>query len=248
MAEDLEDYINVEVLRRNDAWLRQLFRSHDGLRTRLRVARQSQGHVYTIRNPVLNTRLGEHTPAQAATGRLCGDHGGRTAKGTPCRRRGVDPAGRCRQHPHTTVVPRLNPGERLEWVAIEFGDDAAFRPIGGGVPWTKCRMTVPDSDTVLVAIDRLDDPPLALATCTRVWAEQIFRIRSLLKAPYEAALLLEAGKELPVEPMWTTDMLWARHPELAGCTINGRPAAAGALLQDYGVVPGATVPVQKKPV
>jgi hypothetical protein len=137
-------------------------------------------------------------------------------------------------------------GERVSRVELSFGDDAALRPIGGGVAWGRCKIVVPEIDVELTPIDLLEAEPLLLTTCTRVWDEQIFKIRSILQAPCEATVVLD-GAELPVEPAWSIEMLVEHYPALQGCTINGHTPAPGWLVQDYGVVPGAVVQAEKKP-
>ena len=247
MKPDLEDTVIEELIRRNADWLQRLFRSYSKLTVRLRVPGEMQGHVYTVHRPVLNTRLGEHTPAEKVVlqGPLCGDNGGQTAKGAACRRKGTGPAGRCAQHPHVSIVPRASAGERLSQAEITFGDDAAIRPIGGAVPWARCEIAVPELDAGLRPIDELGADPLHLTTCTRVWDEQILRIKAVLHAPCEAALVV-AGAELPVEPAWTVEMLAERYPSLELGQIDGQALEAGHLLADYGVTAGTALRADKK--
>lgn len=241
-----EDIITNEVWRRNANWLGRLFRSHGGIAVRLRVPGELCGHVYTVDRPVLGTRLGEYIPIPAApAGSLCGGNGGRTQKGTACRRKGTRPGGRCAQHPHISIIPHASAGEQLRRAEVTFGDDSAIRPIGSEISWIRCQIIVPTIDVPLTPVDLVDADPLCLTTCTRVWEEHILRFKAMLNAPCEATLAF-AGTELPVEPIWTVEMLWDRYPELPLSIVNGRVLREGYLLADYGVAAGSLGTADKK--
>lgn len=119
---DLLAEIAYRCAERNHAWLQMLVRSYDhGLWTQLRTPHSSEGHRYTLYNVVLNTRLGKWLEV-STQGDKCGDNGGKTTKGTSCRRKATH-AGRCAQHPPELFTVVHNAGDTVPSLTVDLGND-----------------------------------------------------------------------------------------------------------------------------
>ena len=219
MPKDFVDIVGDRVAQHNNRWISALFREHGGCTTRWRcVDDDASGHTYVFSDVVLNTWLERPAPAGATPGPRCGDNGGRTAKGTPCKNRAVL-NGRCKRHPPEALL--YNPNDRFAQVVVDWGNDHHHRPFGAPIGWAACTITVDGvpGHRVLAA---MDDAATAHVPASAVWGWVFAEVAESLNALPDAHV--DGAR---VDPAWSTDMLRERHG-----IVVGEP---GHLLSDYGV-------------
>ena len=228
----LVDQATGDFARANKRWLDQLFRSFAGLDMALRQPGVNAGHRYTVRGAVLNTRLGVWGVA-SVNGATCGDNGGRTTRGQPCKKKPVVD-GRCAHHPPPLFTVVHNAGDELDAVELDFGDDARARPIPAPIPWRSVQLRV--GGRPLSAIDQRSGELLLLAG-TRVWGNIIMEISHSLGIPPDARVRIGDAVH-PADLMWTVGRL-RRTAQAAALFCEGRRMEDNMLLEDYGLRPGA---------
>ena len=151
-VKSLVDRANDDYVQQNGSWIDQVFKSYSAFSMSLRSQDNDVGHQYHFTSAVLNTRIGEWTQS-SFSGKTCGENGGKTAKGLPCKKKAtVD--GRCPLHPPPLFTVRYNVGDTIESITIDFGDDTHIRPLPACVEWSEIRFKVPGTETPLSAIDQ----------------------------------------------------------------------------------------------
>jgi hypothetical protein len=220
----------------NRRWLRLLFRRYAHLEMRLRVPDSDEGHVYIVHNAVLNTRLGTTGPAKTS-GATCGENGGRTSKGTPCKKK-ASTDGRCPHHPPALFTVVHEAGDTVGSVELDFGDDASARPVPCQMPWNQVRISVPGHDAPLAAIDQPPGDGIELLSGTRVWSHIILDIKKALNLPPEAHVRI--GETVyGADPLWTVrDLRRVVNLPAGNLGVDGRRMEDAMLLEDYGLRPG----------
>ena len=185
---------------------------------------------------MLNTRIGEWTQS-SFSGKTCGENGGKTAKGLPCKKKAtVD--GRCPLHPPPLFTVRYNVGDTIESITIDFGDDTHIRPLPACVEWSEIRFKVPGTETPLSAIDQRSGS-VYLVSGTRVWDDIILDVKDLLNLPPEAHVRI--NKRLyGADPLWTVEklLLALNLPLITQLATSEGKVESGYLLGDYGLRSG----------
>lgn len=235
-VKSLADRAKDEYVHQNASWIKQIFKSYGAFSMSLRSDHSDVGHQYHFTNAVLNTRIGEWTKS-TFSGKTCGENGGKTAKGLPCKKKAtVD--GRCPLHPPPLFTVRYNVGDAIESITIDFGDDTHLRPLPATVEWSKIRFKVPGTDARLSAIDQRSGS-VYLTSGTRVWDDIILDVKETLNLPPEAHVRI--NKQLyGADPLWTVEklLLVLNLPLITQMVINERKVEVGYLLSDYGLQSG----------
>lgn len=218
---DLFDDANHRTLQANTKWVARLFRSHQAFES----SYTGTEWVYVFIDAVLNTPLlGEG----GGGGALCGDNGGRTTKGAPCKKKAVD-GGRCRQHPR---VADHAPGDAVARAEVRFGPDVDDRrPVPVTLGWSECTVTV---DGRAHGLPALADDTLAMTPAMWVWGDVINDWSDAIELPPDGTLVVD-GRAYAVRSGWDVTELHRRHRQLPPLEVDGRPLAPGHRLEDYGV-------------
>lgn len=144
----------------NATWLQRVFSSYSGVA--LEIVRDAQqrciGYEYVLQNAVTATRFGKPAEVTAVQkGAVCGDFGGKTKTGGPCKNPGKNAGNRCYAHPIALMDISYDTGAKVDRVVISPGspdnqlrDPIAWEQIAFQLPLGVCR-----------AIDYFSTPPPA---------------------------------------------------------------------------------------
>ncbi len=192
-----------------------------------------RGHTYIFFNAVLNTRLGQPI---TTTLKLCGDNGGLTVKGTPCKKAAVT-NGRCAQHPGMQYTCHFDKGHMVPELHVTFGDDARFRPLPATVAWKDARVTIDREPFVLMDLQlkQFDMVPMAI-----VWNNLISDIKDMLKLPPEFHVVVN-NTPLAADALWSVGKFMARHRLQGTLRQQDLVLQPGYLLGDYKLAPNAVL-------
>lgn len=233
----LLDRVAHDFAAANAAWLRQLFRQ--GTVDAITFDATADGWVYHCSSVVLAARLGRAQPP-AADGPLCGDNGGRTAKGQPCRLRGKV-HGRCPRHPApcNTIVAEAAATLADVSFCVHGAKENALRPVPATLPWSALAFAIPGAAD-LRAVDLAEGGgTLALTSAGRVWDTVLLQVKRALGLPPESHVLVGPDRALvPVDPCWLGAELYRAagvDPQRAVLVIDGVAVRPDCPLRDYGV-------------
>lgn len=218
---DLFAQVVARVENANTDWIHQLFQRYGGLDLRARCSGRSEGYHYVFKDAVLRTRLAKSLPCKT-DGAKCGDNGGKTQKGTPCRLK-AGANGRCAKHPPVLEETVHRPGECIPELVVDWGDDQHHRPIGGSLAWDKCRVSSAGVPDVW---------PVDLHGTTRhfsaaeVWNQVILEVKEQLGLR-PVGTYTHHGVAYPADPLWTTERFMLEHG------VTGLDP--GNIMEDLGV-------------
>lgn len=193
----------------NKSWIDECFISFSGVGLEYIDGRWR----YTFRE----CKPKEWCPNPTAT--VCGDTGGTTASGKPCRKRvRAGGTGRCGTHAvYDTIV--LTPAQ----------DCKDLRPFPASMP-------LKDLGVSLEGTARVVSP-------THVWNEIILvATETLVKSGDvhpEAYLNTPDGTRIPSNPLWPCNMLIKMYPDCNVVRVNGHRVRKGYTLEDLGVTSGS---------
>jgi hypothetical protein len=221
----------------NRDWIDEAFSTFDRLEPTVRVPGEDLGYRYTFYGAVLRTRMGKWVDF-SDSGPLCGDNGGKTKKGNPCKKP-AQQNGRCKIHPPEMFMVSLNAGDVVPEITLLFGEnDSELRPRPTPLNWRACAAVLPDGQT-LHFID-FEDAPVTFTSVDHVWNKIMYDIKVVLKLPSEATVTVD-------DKVYGVDHLWPVETLLSVCqlqgpifTEEGTELRVGHLLKDYGVFSGAT--------
>jgi len=226
----------------NQGWISQLFEAAHWV-----DACEDDGVItHTFRG-----RLRRPAAPAAPAGARCGDDGGRTKAGHPCRRRPADAGRRCRLHPR----PQGSAGAEADAragdppaddppadVHVRLPADAADRrPIPWPAPRSSVAYRLAGTDPWLRLAEDRGSPATVLVTA---WAHvvnqvMLLPIKAALGLPCESVVYFRPRRRwVACEPTWDVARLaQALDVDLARHALVGRqgPWLAGHLLSDYGV-------------
>lgn len=187
---------------------------------------------YTFVDVVLNTRLGSDV-SPPVRGPLCGDNGGRTVKGDPCKLKGKR-NGRCGRHPGPSNSIEYNVHDHLDTAELVIeGDNNLLRPIPADLPFKAVTVNG------LTPIDLISSQQrFSFTSGSQAWDMVILKMKDTLKLQPESLVQLPDGNTLPVDPLWLGKYLY-RAMQLSPTThtlyISGAAVQPNYLLQDYSV-------------
>lgn len=201
------------------------------VRLETETAMTERGHTYVFYNAVLNTRLG--TPISMAF-KSCGENGGLTVKGTPCKKNAVI-NGRCAQHPGSQYRCCFDIGHVLPEVHLVLGDDARFRPLPAMVSWKDARMLVDGNEYVLMD---LQSKQFELIPISIVWNELICNIKDMMALPAEFYVTVN-NVSVAADLLWSVGKFMTRHHLQGILRMQDAVLQPGYLLGDYHLKPNA---------
>lgn len=230
----LVDRAHAQFCHYNKTWLKMLFRDFTFHEMRLRE--NEAGHRYVVKNATLNTRLGRWGAGGGTLGAICGDNGGRTTKGTPCKKKAVAD-GRCAHHPPPRFEVIYDAGHTVSELEIDVGEDAFSRPIPWELKWSAVVLRVQGEDQTLSAIDHITES-IELLSGTRVWSIITLELKKALNLPPEAHVHI-GQRVYGADPLWTVkDLCKSINLPTGSLGLNGHRLEDGMLLEDYGLRPG----------
>lgn len=195
----LLEQVRDKFVKYNKNWIDKVFESFDDLEI-VGNGYDDDGWIYRFKG----CKLKLQRPG------VCGDHGGKTKTGAPCKKRTrKDGDGRCGTHPYETIE-------------VSFGDnDGQLRPI--------------PTPNAALAIEGFDDVPVAkrFVSATHIWSEIVLLVKQDIGFKEESWLV--HGKErIPVDPLWPSTMLIDMFPGRR-LAIEGKAVKGGHRLGDYGI-------------
>ena len=109
------------------SWLNEIFCSWQNVY--LEVIKNTkgscEGYQYVFESAVLKKEVAFENPIEK--GSICGDHGGRTKTGAPCKNPGKYPGNRCRSHPTSQSILKVE--TTVPKISICMGPDNSLRPM-----------------------------------------------------------------------------------------------------------------------
>jgi hypothetical protein len=181
----------------NKNWIELLFESYDRIEIVGASPDEFDSWLYKF-----------HGAVPRIDGGKCGDYGGRTKAGAPCKKKARN--GRCATHP-------------VDVLTVTFGkDDGKLRPI----PTPDAKLTVRELEHEVVA--------KRFVSATHIWSEIILSAKKDIGLKPEAWLVTDTGERAPVDELWPSSMLLGMYPGFH-VEINGQIVQPGYRLGDYGV-------------
>jgi len=216
MVQGWLEMVADKFVRYNKDWIPLLFESYAHLDAE-RVAEEG-GYRYVFKTCRLKT-------APDTSQGICGDVGGKTAKGLPCRKRSrKDGDGRCATHPYGTVVVRVHDGET---------PCDKIRPIGDRLPWSAFSV---EADGFDMTSEPNDFIKCRFVSAEHVWSEMMLSVCKDVGVEANATLVIDNDKELPAEPLWPSSFIREMFPDAKRLRLNGQDVKRGYTLRDYGVI------------
>ena len=235
-VKSLVDRANDDYVQQNGSWIDQVFKSYSAFSMSLRSQDNDVGHQYHFTSAVLNTRIGEWTQS-SFSGKTCGENGGKTAKGLPCKKRRPWTAGaRC-------ILRRSSPCGTM-WATQSSQSPSilamtrTYGPCQRVLSGLKFGLKSPAPMTPLSAIDQRSGS-VYLVSGTRVWDDIILDVKDLLNLPPEAHVRI--NKRLyGADPLWTVEklLLALNLPLITQLATSEGKVESGYLLGDYGLRSG----------
>lgn len=132
--------------RDNATWIDQIFSSWEDIS--LEVIKDSSdncaGYQYVFKYATLVTKLALDSHA----GSICGNYGGRTKTGAPCKNSGKYAGNRCHAHPiESAIITLFEPGTVVPKITICIGPDNSMRPMPKSMFWQDLPLIIDDVTT-----------------------------------------------------------------------------------------------------
>ena len=204
---DWGDEVEFKFASYNKTWIAACFEAYDKVTLEYKTDEKRWHYTFHDCKPK------GWTPFPDA--KICGDAGGRTTTGKPCRKR-VKAGGRCATHgtyDTITLVPKE--------------DCQDLRPFPATVPFS------------FLGISPQKEGTARLVSPTHIWNEVILHACDSLTLPPEAHLVQADGTEIPAHPLWPTNMMMKMYPDCKSVLVNGKVLKKGYRLEDYGVKSGS---------
>jgi len=241
-GESLLDRVNARFAEKNHEWISRLFKGYSRNTGRLITPDDDVGHEYIFTDVILNTRLGRKESMHTPQGPKCGDNGGRTLAGKPCKRKAVT-NGRCSQHPPALFHVNYRMGDQIPRVTIRIGkdgNDTKIRPLPAIVDWEDMTL-FEDEGAELMPIDLRGT--FQHVSNTLLWNKIILDFKSILRLPPEMSVVVD-GVEYGADRLWDIAMLRdsCALPYDVPLVLDGQVLpASGFLLEDLGIRSGSAL-------